>query len=86
MLVISAMYAEAAGIAAAMAGKPLENIAVTVVVAFLTVTFVIGLAMYVLGRGRIGTLARYIPYPVMGGFFAGLGYLLSRGGSLVAVG
>ena len=76
----------AAGIVAAMAGQPLENTAVTVVVAFLAITFVIGLAMYLLGQGRIGTLARYIPYPVMGGFFAGLGYLLSRGGSLVAVG
>lgn len=76
----------AAGIVIAMDGQPVENMAVTVVVTILLATIFIGFVMFVMGWTKIGAMARYIPFPVMGGFFAGLGYLLSRGGIIVSVG
>ena len=39
-----------------------------------------------LGTFRLGNLARFIPYPVVGGFLAGTGWLLIKGGLRVAVG
>ena len=38
----------------------------------------------VLGTFRLGNLARFIPYPVIGGFLAGTGWLLMKGGLAVA--
>lgn len=78
--------AMAAGIVVAMDGQPVENMAVTVVATILVATVFIGFVMFVMGWAKIGAMARYIPFPVMGGFFAGLGYLLSRGGIIVSVG
>lgn len=78
--------AMAAAIASGMAGTDPEVIAVTVVAAMLTTTVIVGLFMYAVGAARMGSVARYIPFPVMAGFFAGLGFLLTRGGVAVAVG
>jgi len=38
-----------------------------------------GIFLFVLGCLQLGSMVRYIPYPVIGGFFAGVGYLLSKG-------
>jgi SulP family sulfate permease len=78
--------AMAAAIVAAMPGALPEQVAATVVAAILAATVVTGLVMYGLGRRRLGTLVRYLPYPVISGFFAGLGYLLIAGGVTVALG
>ncbi len=78
--------AMAAAIAGSMAGVAPDVIAVTVVVTMLVTTLIVGSFMYCVGLANMGSLARYIPFPVMGGFFAGLGYLLTRGGVVVAVG
>ncbi|MCY0147035.1 SulP family inorganic anion transporter [Hoeflea sp. G2-23] len=78
--------AMAATIALTMQGQPTETIAVTVVAAILVTTLVVGAFMFTVGLAKMGTLARYIPFPVMGGFFAGLGYLLTKGGITVAAG
>ena len=43
-------------------------------------TFATGLFLVVLGRFRLGNLVRFIPYPVIGGFLAGTGWLLFKGG------
>jgi sulfate permease, SulP family len=43
-------------------------------------TFVTGLFLVLLGRFRLGNLVRFIPYPVIGGFLAGTGWLLFKGG------
>lgn len=75
----------AAGIVAAMAGQPIETIAVTVVVAIFTSAVFIGIVLYVLGWAKLGIMARYIPFPVMAGFFAGMGFLLVKGGTTVAI-
>lgn len=78
--------AMAATIALTMQGQAPDSIAVTVVAAILVSTLIVGTFMFTVGISRLGTLARYIPFPVMGGFFAGLGFLLTKGGVSIAVG
>lgn len=58
----------------------------TVVAATLVVTLLTSLTFLLLGTFRLGNLARFIPYPVVGGFLAGTGWLLMKGGLRVAVG
>jgi SulP family sulfate permease len=41
---------------------------------------VCGVALLLLGRFRLGNLVRYIPFPVVGGFLAGCGWLLLKAG------
>jgi SulP family sulfate permease len=54
---------------------------------FLFVSAVLcGLLLFVLGRLHWGRYVRYIPYPVVGGFLAGTGYLLLTGGWKLLVG
>jgi sulfate permease, SulP family len=60
---------------------------------FLTVVLVLGLASLVtggtfllLGSLRLGNLVRFVPYPVVGGFLAGTGWLLVKGGAGVLTG
>ena len=38
-----------------------------------------GMTFWLIGKFRLGSLVRYIPYPVMGGFLAGVGWLLVAG-------
>lgn len=58
----------------------------TIVVAIMLTTFVSGLFLLLLGWLKLGNLVRYIPYPVTGGFFAGIGYIFIQGGLTVASG
>jgi SulP family sulfate permease len=66
----------AARIAAAV---PREDAFLTVVLAITVATVVAGLFFFVLGTLRLGDLVRYVPYPVIGGFLAGTGWLLAKG-------
>lgn len=71
----------ALGIAAALAGDPDPRAAfVTVGAAMALSTMGTGVLFLVLGRFRLGNLVRYMPYPVVGGFLAGVGWLLVQGG------
>jgi len=45
-----------------------------------------GVIFLVLGTFRLGNLVRFIPYPVVGGFLAGTGWLLFKGGIYIASG
>lgn len=45
-----------------------------------------GLFFYFVGRYRLGRWIRFIPYPVVGGFLAGTGWLLIRGAFTVMAG
>ncbi|MEQ8312849.1 MAG: SulP family inorganic anion transporter [Gammaproteobacteria bacterium] len=56
----------------------------TIIVAFMVTTLITGLFLLLLGRLEMGNLVRYIPYPVTGGFFAGIGYIFVEGGLTVA--
>ncbi|MDE2006731.1 MAG: SLC26A/SulP transporter family protein [Rhodospirillales bacterium] len=49
-------------------------------------SLVAGVIYWLLGRFRLGALARFLPYPVVGGFNAGLGWLLFLGGITLGVG
>ena len=58
----------------------------TIIVAIMVTTLISGLFLLLLGRMKLGNLVRYIPYPVTGGFFAGIGYIFIEGGLTVASG
>lgn len=49
-------------------------------IALVAVTsLVFGLAIYLIGYFKLGGIVRYMPYPVIGGFLAGTGWLILRG-------
>ena len=52
----------------------------TLVAITMVATLVTGLFLLVLGRLKLGNLVRFVPYPVIGGFLAGTGWLLFKGG------
>ena len=90
-LVAAAAAAKAADLAyfARISGvKDYEHpdIFLTVVAATLVVTALCGILFLVIGRFRLGGLIRFVPYPVVGGFLAGTGWLLFKGGIYVATG
>ncbi len=62
------------------------DIFLTVVAATLVVTVLCGLVFAALGTFRLGNLVRFVPYPVVGGFLAGTGWLLLKGGIYVSSG
>ena len=51
----------------------------TVLVAIAATTLLTGLFFLALGFFRLGGLVRFVPYPVVGGFLAGTGWLLAQG-------
>ena len=58
----------------------------TVWAALLLSTSLTGLFLFIVGRLRLGAWARFIPYPVIGGFLAGTGWLITRSSFKVMVG
>lgn len=58
----------------------------TVFVILMVSSTLIGLVLYALGRFRLGRLIRFIPYPVVGGFLAGTGWLITLGAFSVMMG
>jgi len=66
-------------------GSP-DRAFLTVVAATLVVTILTGITFLVIGAFRLGNLIRLVPYPVVGGFLAGTGWLLVKGGIQVATG
>ncbi len=76
-----------ASVAASLAasGHP-EHAAVTVGAGMVVSTLATGLMFLVMGRFDLGNLMRYVPYPVMGGFMAGIGWLLVQGGVGIVTG
>jgi len=91
-----------AGVAATMAARITElehqaqasgitdfvrpDVFLTVIATTLVVTVTCGVVFSALGRFRAGNLVRFVPYPVVGGFLAGTGWLLFKGGLFVASG
>lgn len=60
------------------------DVFLTVIGATLVVTVLCGVSFLALGWRRWGNLIRFVPYPVVGGFLAGTGWLLFTGGIYVA--
>ncbi|MGK7873751.1 MAG: SulP family inorganic anion transporter [Xenococcaceae cyanobacterium] len=70
----------AAAIANGMAGSATsEEILITVLVAIVLSSLLTGLFLLALGLLKLGDKIRFIPYPVVGGFMAGTGWLLVDG-------
>ena len=77
----------AAAVAAAMVGvENPEATYATVVAAIVLSSLVTGLAFYLIGQFKLGNLVRFIPFPVIGGFLAGTGWLIVRGALEVMLG
>jgi SulP family sulfate permease len=58
----------------------------TVIALIAVTTLATGATFLILGQFRLGSLIRYLPYPVVGGFMAGTGWLLVVGGLGVMIG
>ncbi|MBX3010401.1 MAG: SLC26A/SulP transporter family protein [Caldilineaceae bacterium] len=52
----------------------------TILLTFVFATTSTGVVLWLAGRFQLGHWVRYIPYPVIGGFLAGTGWLVTRGG------
>ena len=69
-------------ITAMLAGMPqasVETKLYTALAAIILTSLLTGLICLLLGRFKLGNLVSYIPYPVIGGFLAGTGWLLVKG-------
>jgi sulfate permease, SulP family len=75
----------AAGIVARL-GPDDPRTFLTVVLAIGLTSIVTGGTFFLLGSVRLGDLVRFVPYPVVGGFLAGTGWLLFKGGMGVMTG
>ena len=75
-----------AGLYSLMSDAGASVILPTLLMGIMVTSAVTGLFLILLGQLKLGNLVRYIPYPVMGGFFAGIGYIFIRGGLTVAMG
>lgn len=63
-----------------------QEIILTIVVAIGLATSLTGLCLFALGVFRLGRFIRFIPYPVIGGFLAGMGWLIVHGALGVIIG
>ncbi len=57
----------------------IEGLFLTVVAVIALTTFLTGVFFLLVGKFQLGNLVRYIPFPVVGGFLAGAGWLLVTG-------
>ena len=76
----------AAGIAAGMSGAASESVYATVTAAISITSILTGIFLLLLGWFKASGFVRYIPYPVIGGFLAGTGWLITLGGLSVMTG
>jgi SulP family sulfate permease len=65
-------------------GSPAEILFVTAFGAMACAALLTGIVLTALGYFKLGSLVRYLPYSVMGGYFAGAGWLLIQGALRVA--
>jgi MFS superfamily sulfate permease-like transporter len=63
-----------------------EEVPSSVLLTIVVTTFITGAFLLALGLARGGGLMRFIPYSVLGGYFAGTGWLLTIGGLRVMTG
>jgi SulP family sulfate permease len=68
------------------AAAPGSDVLATVTMLVMASTALFGLMALLLGRLGAGNLFRYLPFPVLGGFVAGSGALLVKGGLTVMLG
>jgi SulP family sulfate permease len=76
----------AASLAGMLAGSSQETIFANIFAVIFISTLLTGIAFVLLGYFKLGNLVRFIPYPVMGGFLAGTGWILFKAGLEVSTG
>jgi SulP family sulfate permease len=69
----------AAIVASMPPGASEQEVFVTVIMAIAMTTILCGVFLLALGYFNLGSLVRFLPYPVVGGFLAGTGWLLVTG-------
>ena len=69
----------AASVAALPAGENLEQTFIHTSFVIIASTIVAAVLFIVIGHWQLANLVQYIPYPVVGGFLAGTGWLLFKG-------
>ncbi|MEO1069385.1 MAG: SulP family inorganic anion transporter, partial [Cyanobacteria bacterium J06638_6] len=69
----------AAAIASELSAAPPADVLATVMVAIVLSAMLTGALLLALGLLRQGERIRFVPYPVIGGFMAGTGWLLTKG-------
>jgi SulP family sulfate permease len=69
----------AAALVATLPGASAEHRLATVLVAIALTALLTGVFFLLLGSFRLGEFVRFLPYPVVGGFLAGTGWLLVQG-------
>ena len=72
--------------AAAQPSASSDQVFLSIVAAIVTTSLITGVFLLALGLARAGGLIRFLPYSVLGGFFAGTGWLLVIGGIRVMTG
>lgn len=61
------------------ASTPSQEIFLTIVATIGVTSLATGLFLWGLGQFKLGSLVRFLPYPVVGGFLAGTGWLITTG-------
>ena len=69
----------AAGLAGSLSAAGATDKLTTVLVAIAAIALLTGVFFLALGFFKLGGLVRFVPYPVVGGFLAGTGWLLVQG-------
>ena len=72
----AALFGVGGGVAASMTAAPQEAVFTTMVVIIALSALTTALLFGLVGWFRLANLSRFIPYPLMGGFLAGLGWFL----------
>ena len=76
-----------AGITTAISAQTLPDATfATAVAAIILAGLLVGFAWFLVGKFKAGDVIRYVPYPVIGGFLAGIGWLMLNGGLTVVIG
>jgi len=73
---VAPLAASVTHLVAVMDGFPVRSVFATAVALIICSTMLTGLVLYVFGALRLGHAARFVPYPVLGGFLAAIGTLL----------
>jgi len=69
----------AAALVGAVGVTSTQGLLATILVTISLTTLLTGIVFLALGFFKLGGLVRYVPYPVVGGFLAGTGWLLAKG-------
>jgi SulP family sulfate permease len=69
-----------------MDGQSQPTSTATVMAAVLLASLAVGLAYLFIGHRKLGEIIRFMPYPVSGGFLAGLGWVLLKSGIEIGTG